>query len=140
MKTLNALVVAVLGGLATFGVQSVYFPPQAHAAAFVVPQGPDWRQQMIARDPGGSNVDHVTAHLTSKLDLSADQIARVRPLLEQKHERILALLLTAPQSMTRDQFLAARREIAERTHRQLEVLLTPDQLELMRNLHSSSKA
>jgi hypothetical protein len=140
MKTFNALVVAMLGGLATFGVQSVYFPPQAHAAAFVVPQDPDWRQQMIARDPGGSIVDHMTARLTSKLDLSADQIGRVRPLLEQQHERILALLLTAPQSLTRDQFLAARHGIAERTHRQVDALLTPDQLELMRNLHSSSKA
>jgi hypothetical protein len=140
MKPFNALVVAMLGGLATFGVQSVYFPPQAHAAAFVVPQGADWRQQMIARDPGGSNADHVTAHLTSKLDLSADQIARVRPLLEQKRERILALLLTAPQSMTRDQFLAARHEIAERTHRRVDALLTPDQLELMRTFHPPSKA
>ena len=139
MKPFNALVVAMLGGLATFGVQSVYFPPQAHAAAFVVPQGPNWRQQMIARDPGGSIVDHQAAHLTSKLDLSADQIGRVRPLLEQQHERILALLLTAPQSLTRDQFLAARRGIAERTHRQLDALLTPDQLELMRNLHPPSK-
>jgi len=120
-------------------VQSVYFPPQAHAAAFVVPQGPNWRQQMIARDPGGSIVDHVAARLTSKLDLSADQIGRIRPLLEQQHERILALLLTAPQSLTRDQFLAARRGIAERTHRQLDALLTPDQLELMRNLHPPSK-
>src|SRR5258705_11748974 len=108
MKTLNALVVAVLGGLAAFGVQSVYFPPQAHAAAFIVPQDPNWRQQMIARDPGGSIVDHMIARLTSKLDLSADQIGRVRPLLERQHERILALVLTAPQSLTRDQFLAPR--------------------------------
>jgi hypothetical protein len=140
MKTFNALVVAMLGGLATFGAQSVYFPPQAHAAAFVVPQDRNWRQQMIARDPGGSIVDHMTAHLTSELDLSADQIARVRPLLERQHERILALLLTAPQSLTRDQFLVARHGIAERTHRQVDASLTHNQLELRRNLHSSSKA
>jgi hypothetical protein len=134
MKPITALITAMLGGVATFVVQEAYFPPRAFAASFVVPNGPDWRRQMVERDSGSVMVDRTLARLTVKLDLTPDQANRIRPLLEQGHERIVALLLTAPQSLTRDQFMAERLQIKARTRAQLEVVLTPDQRELAEEL------
>jgi hypothetical protein len=134
MKPINALIVAVLGGLATFAVQNAYFPPQAHAAAFAVPSGQDWRRQMLEHDPGSAVVDKMLSRLTAKLDLSAEQADKIRPLLQQRHERILALLLTAPPSLTRDQFVATRRAVSARTRKQVDTLLTENQLELAKEL------
>lgn len=130
MKPITALITAMLGGVATFVVQEAYFPPHAFAASFVVPDGPDWRREMVARDPGSAGVDRTLARMTVKLDLTPDQANRIRPLLEQGHERVVALLLTAPPSLTRGQFMADRRQIKARTRAQLEVVLTPDQREL----------
>jgi Spy/CpxP family protein refolding chaperone len=130
MKPINALIVAITGGGAAFAVQSVYFPPQARAAAFVVPKGSDWRQQMLARDPGSSAVDQALSRLQNRLELTDDQQAQVRPLLQQRHERVLALLLTAPPSLTRDQFIAKRREISAEMHHRVSALLTAEQREL----------
>jgi hypothetical protein len=139
MKPITALITAMLGGVATFVVQEAYFPPQAFAASFVVPDGPDWRQQMVARDPGSAAVDRSLARLTTKLDLTPDQANRIRPLLQQRHERIVALLLTAPPSMTRDQFMADRHQITTRTRGQVELVLTPDQRELAEELAPPAK-
>ena len=132
MKPINALVVAIVGGLVTFAAQNTFFPPRAYASAFVIPRGPDWREQMLERDPGAAAVDHALSHLTAKLVLSPDQVTKFRPLLEQRHQRILTLLLTAPPSLTRDQFLIERHEISARTRQQLNALLGADQLELVK--------
>ena len=134
MKPITALFTAMLGGVATFVVQEAYFPPHAYAASFVVPNGPDWRQEMLTRDPGSAAVDGALARLTTKLDLTPDQANRIRPLLQERHERIVALLLTAPPSMTRDQFMADRHQITLRTRAELEAVLTPDQRELAAEL------
>jgi hypothetical protein len=140
MKPINALIVAILGGLATFAAQDAYFPPQAHAAAFVVPSGQDWRRQMLEHDPGSAVVDRMLSHLTAMLDLTGEQAEKIRPLLQQRHDRILALLLTAPPSLTRDQFVAIRRAVSARTHEQVDTLLTQDQLELAKELRNPMRA
>src|SRR3954463_15622362 len=118
MKAINALILSVVAGVTTFGAQHFVFPAKLHAATFTVPLTPDWRQQLVAHDPGGGIVNHMLAHLTDRLDLSADQAKRMRPLLEQQHERILTLLLTSPPTLTREQFMAERQAIIEQTHRQ----------------------
>jgi hypothetical protein len=140
MKTINALILAMIGGGAAFAVQDAYFPPQAHAAAFVVPKGSDWRQQMLADDPGSGAVDRTLSRLTDHLGLTADQTTKVRPLLQQRHERVLALLLTAPPSLTRDQFVAQRRQITAEMHQQIGALLTRDQRELATEMRSWGRA
>jgi hypothetical protein len=134
MKPTTAFVFSLLAGAATFAAQYNLFPPRLHAAPFLVPKSPNWRQQMIERDQGAVGIDHAIAHLTNKLNLSADQAREFRPLLEQQHERILALLLTAPQSLTRGQFVTKQREIVAQTRKQVHALLTPDQIELAREL------
>ena len=139
MKPITALITAMRGGVATFVVQEAYFPPHAFAASLAVPNGPDWRQQMVERDADSAAVDRALTRMTVKLDLTADQANRIRPLLEQGHERIVALLLTAPPTLTRDQFMADRSQIRARTREQLEVVLTPDQRELAEELAPPAK-
>jgi hypothetical protein len=140
MKPINALIVAMAGGLAAFAAQNAYFPPQAHAAAFAVPKGSDWRRQMLDDDPGSGAVDRTLSRLTDHLGLTADQATKVRPLLQRRHERVLALLLTAPPSLTREQFVAQRRQITAEMHQQIGALLTPDQRELATEMRSGGQA
>jgi hypothetical protein len=73
MKPIHALIVAFSGGLLTLAVQEAYFPQPAHAAAFVVPTGPDWRQQMLERDPGSAAVNRTLSGLTGELGLTTAQ-------------------------------------------------------------------
>jgi hypothetical protein len=140
MKALSAFLLSLAAGIATFGIQQYYFPARLHAAPFTVPKGADWRQEMIEQYPGGPKVDHVLARLTVKLDLSPEQAAKFRPILESQRERILSLLLTAPASMTRDQFVLREQEIWTSSHKQLDALLTPDQLAIVKELKPHSNA
>lgn len=135
MKPINALVLSLLAGIATFAAQHSLFPPKLHAASYVVPNGPGWRQQMLAQDRGEVGVDHTLSRLADRLDLSPEQTSKFRPILHQEHERILALLLTAPRTLSRDQFVAEQREIKASAHHQLDQLLTPEQLELVKERH-----
>jgi hypothetical protein len=135
MKPITALILSLVAGISTFAAEHYFFPAQLHAAPFVVPQTPDWRQQMIDHDPGGAVVDHVLAHLTDRLELTEAQTQKTRPLLERQHERILSLLLNGPTSLSRGQFMTQRKRIKVDTRRQLDALLTPEQLAIAKDLH-----
>jgi hypothetical protein len=134
MKPINALITAMLGGLATFAVQTAYFPLEAQAEPFHIPDGPNWRQQVLDRDPGSAEADRLLARLSSKLELTPDQAQKARPILEHRHQRILALLLTAPPTLTRAQFLAQSRKITAQSHEQLNALLDPQQVVLAQQM------
>ena len=130
MKTFNVLVLPVLAGLATFMAQSYFAPPQLHAAPFAVPATADWRQQMLASDPGGAIIDRKLAQLSDRLDLTSEQRAKLRPLLTAQHDQILALLVAGPANLTRGEFISQRQAIRDRTHQGLRAMLTPDQQQL----------
>lgn len=130
MKPINALLFSLVAAVSTFAAEHYLFPAQLHAAAFSVPRSSDWRQQMIDRDPGGAVVDRLLSKLTARLNLTDEQARKARPMLEEQHRRILAVLLTAPPSLTRDQFLRTRQAIRAETNRGLNALLTPDQREI----------
>lgn len=134
MKPINALVLSLFAGTATFAAQHYFFPPRLHAAPLVVPDGPNWRQQMIDHYPGGTKVDHILARFTDRLDLSADEANRVRPILQRHHDRVLALLIAGPRSMTRDQFLTKERQIWADTRAQMNAVLTPEQRAMIMQL------
>jgi len=134
MKLINTFAIAILAGVATFITQHEVFPARAHAASFVVPMGADWREQMLDRYPGGRKVDRVVARLSDRLDLSTQQTTEARAILEQHHERMLALLVASPSTMTRDQFVVQERALWVDTRRQLDAVLTPEQLALVREL------
>jgi hypothetical protein len=90
---------------------------------------------MLGRDPGETGIDRRLAMITSHLDLTTEQAPRVRAILDREHNRIEALLLTAPPSLGRDQFVAERGEIRSQTRQQIDRLLTHEQLELAQAMH-----
>jgi hypothetical protein len=122
----------------TFVVQNEVFPARLHAAPYIVPTGSNWREQMLDRYPGGPKVDHVVARMSDRLDLRTRQAAEARAILQRHHDEILALLLAAPKSMTRAQFVIEERQAWAQTRRLLDALLTTDQLELLEELPQPS--
>jgi hypothetical protein len=105
----------------------------------VAAQAGDWRQQMIARGAGSVSVDQALANLTRNLSLTPVQVAKIRPILQQHHDRILAILKTAPASMTHDDFMLQVHRISAETHDQVNALLTPKQLQLVRQLGTPAR-
>jgi 23S rRNA A2030 N6-methylase RlmJ len=138
MKPINALLLATLAGFATFVAQYNLFPARLHAASYVVPIGVDWRQQMLDRYPGGSKVDHVVGRLSDRLALNDLQASEAHTILQRHHEHILALLVSGPRSMTRDQFVTAEKQAWADTRKQLDALLTPEQRQLMQDMPRTS--
>jgi Spy/CpxP family protein refolding chaperone len=100
---------------------------------------PDWRQHMIARGSSTVSVDQALANLTKNLGLTPDQVAKIRPILQAHHDRILAILKSAPQSMTHDEFTAQVHAISAQTHDEVNALLTPSQLELVKTLGTPAR-
>jgi Spy/CpxP family protein refolding chaperone len=129
MRWRSTLALALLPALAT----------AAGAQAPGTAMGPEWRQQMIARGTGTLSVDQALANLTRNLNLTADQVAKIRPILVAHHDRILAILKSAPASLTHDEFMAQVRAISAETHGQINALLTPKQLELVKALGTPAR-
>jgi len=134
MKPISALILATLGGAVTFAAQNELFPPRLHAAPFAIPNTPDWRRQAIDSYPGGTKIDHIVARLTDRLDLSAVQARQFRALLNRQREQSLALLVTGPQDLTRDEFISRRHRMWVTTRKQLDSLLSTDQLAIFSEL------
>jgi Spy/CpxP family protein refolding chaperone len=101
--------------------------------------GPEWRQQMIARGASTLSVDEALANLTRNLDLTADQAAKIRPILQGHHDRILAILRSAPASLTRDEFTAQVHALSADTHNQINALLTPKQRDQVKALGTPAR-
>jgi Spy/CpxP family protein refolding chaperone len=129
MRWRSTLALALLPALAT----------AAGAQAPGTAMGPDWRRQMIARGTGTLSVDQALANLTRNLDLTPDQVAKIRPILLAHHDRILAILESAPASLTHDQFMAQVHAISAETHGQINALLTPRHLELVKALGTPAR-
>jgi hypothetical protein len=129
MRWRSTLALALLPALAT----------AAGAQAPGTAMGPDWRRQMIARGTGTLSVDQALANLTRNLDLTPDQVAKIRPILLAHHDRILAILESAPASLTHDEFMAQVHAISAETHGQINALLTPRQLELVKALGTPAR-
>jgi hypothetical protein len=134
MKPISALILAMLGGVATFVAQNELFPPRLHAAPFAVPNTPDWRRQAIESYPGGDKIDHLVARLSDRLQLNAAQATRFRALLEHQREQTLVLLVAGPPNLTRQEFIARRQQMWVTTRRQIGALLSPDQAQILSEL------
>ena len=143
MKLPSALIAAVLAGAATFVAQQETLasprPPQpAPLAGQGGLDGPDWRQQMIARGSAVS-VDQAIANLTTNLDLTPDQVAKIKPIFEARRDRIRAILEAAPVTLTREDFMAQAHQISAETHAQVNALLTDRQRELVKQLRTPAR-
>ena len=101
--------------------------------------GPAVAQNNGAQQPSASqqlqhihtpqSIDQELARLTKDLELTREQQQQVRPLLEEHHDRIQALLDKNP-AASRQQLGPQVHAISDETHRKIHALLTDHQKEL----------
>ena len=136
MKLIHAFVVAIAAGAATFELQHAGMEAVAYAAG--LPDAPAWRQAMLARGPAVS-VDEALASLTRNLELTPDQAAKIRPILQAHHDRIRNILEIAPAVLTHEEFKAQVHAISAETHDQVNALLTDRQRALVKQLGTPAR-
>jgi hypothetical protein len=91
-------------------------------------QQPSARQQLQhVHTP--QSIDQKLAQLTKDLELTPEQQQRVRPLLEEHHDRIQALLDKNPKASRQELGLQIH-AISDETHHKIHALLTDHQKEL----------
>ena len=71
--------------------------------------------------------------ISKKLNLSADQTAKLTPILTDRAQKFQALM--QDQSLTPDQRHAQMKAIHENTEQQLATVLSPDQLQQLKSMH-----
>ncbi|MCU1263151.1 MAG: hypothetical protein JWO80_6036 [Bryobacterales bacterium] len=89
------------------------------------------REQNQARKGihGPRSIDQELDHLTKDLELTPNQRKQIRPLLEEHHDRIQALLDKNP-GVPREDLGPQIHAISDETHHQIEALLTEHQKQL----------
>jgi hypothetical protein len=92
------------------------------------PQPPSARQE-IQHIHSPQSIDEELARLIRDLELTPDQVKLVRPLLEEHHDRIQALLDKNP-AASRQDLGPQIHAISDETHRKIHALLTDRQKEL----------
>jgi Spy/CpxP family protein refolding chaperone len=70
--------------------------------------------------------------ISKKLNLSADQTAKLTPILADRQQKTQALF--QDQSLTQDQRRAQMKAIRENTQQQLSSVLTPDQMQQLKSM------
>ena len=91
-------------------------------------QQPSARQQ-LQHIHTPQSIDQELARLMKDLELTPEQQKQVRPLLEEHHDRIQALLDKNPKASRQELGLQIH-AISDETHRQIHALLTDHQKEL----------
>src|SRR6202166_4552564 len=91
-------------------------------------QQPSARQQ-LQRIHTPQSIDQELAHLTKDLELTPEQQQQVRPLLEEHHDRIQALLDKNPSS-SRHELGPQIHAISDQTHREIHALLNDHKQQL----------
>jgi periplasmic protein CpxP/Spy len=79
------------------------------------------------------SIDQELAHLTKDLELTSQQQQQVRPLLEEHHDKIQALLDKNP-TASRQQLGPQIHAISDETHGKIHALLTDHQKELEKTM------
>jgi protein CpxP len=80
------------------------------------------------------SIEQKLAQLTKDLELTPEQQEKVRPLLEEHHDKIQALLDKNP-TKSRQNFAAQIHAISDDTHRKIHALLTDHQKKLEKAMH-----
>lgn len=113
MKSFSKTALPLLAALSlTFGVAS------AQTA-----QGPGPRQQHSPQEMAA----HQTQHLSKKLNLSADQSAKVQQIMQQRAQDVQAMRSNATASADRQQMRQQLQANRAKYDEQLKAVLTPDQ-------------
>jgi Spy/CpxP family protein refolding chaperone len=111
-----------------FGVMLVLGIASAAIAQDDGAQQPSARQQLQPIHTPQS-IDQELAHLTKDLELTSEQQQQVRPLLEEHHDKIQALLDKNP-AASRQELGPQIHAISDETHGKIHALLTDHQKEL----------
>ncbi len=90
-------------------------------------------RQQLQKIHTPQSIDQELARLTKDLELTAEQQQQVRPLLEQHHDRIQALLDKNPIA-SREELGPQIHAISDETHREIHALLTDHQKQLEKTL------
>jgi periplasmic protein CpxP/Spy len=90
------------------------------------PQGANQARPAIH---GPRSIDQELDHLTKDLELTPDQRKQVRPLLDEHHDKIQALLDNNPK-LSRQHLGPQIHAISDETHHKIEALLTEHQKQL----------
>jgi hypothetical protein len=91
-------------------------------------QQPSARQQ-LQHIHTPQSIDQELARLTKDLELTTEQQKQVRPILDEHHDRIQALLDKNP-TASRQELAPQIHAISDETHRKIHALLTDHQREL----------
>jgi hypothetical protein len=116
----------------TYGVVLTFAMASLTLAQDNLVQQPSARQQLQHIHTPRS-IDQELARLTEVLELTPEQQRQVRPLLEQHHDRIQALLDKSP-TASRQQLGPQIHAISDATHREIHVLLSAHQQQLEKAL------
>jgi hypothetical protein len=100
-------------------------------------QQPSARQQ-LQHIHTPQSLDEQLARLTKDLELTPEQQRQVRPLLEQHHDRIQAVLDKNP-TASRQQLGPQIHAISDETHREIHVLLNAHQQQLEKALQQRER-
>jgi Spy/CpxP family protein refolding chaperone len=101
-------------------------------------QQPSARQQ-LQRIHLPQSIDQELARLTKALELTPEQQQQVRPLLQEHHDKIQAILDKNP-SASRQQLGPQIHAVSDETHRQIHALLSDHQRELEKTMsHDHSR-
>ena len=82
---------------------------------------------------GPRSMDQELDHLTQDLELTPNQRKQVRPLLQEHHDKIQALLDDNPK-LSRQDLSPRIHAISDETHHQIEALLTEHQKQLAKDM------
>jgi protein CpxP len=123
---LNSALALTLAATAAFAQQSTQQPSQ--------PSGDSASQQPAGHHGRHGKMDpHKAAeHLGKRLNLSADQTAKLEPIFADQQQKMTALRSNT--SLTEDQRREQARAIFKDTHTQLSSVLTPDQMEQLKSM------
>jgi hypothetical protein len=100
-------------------------------------QQPSARQQ-LQQIHTPQSIDQELARLTNDLELTPEQQKQIRPLLDEHHDKIQALLDKNP-TASRQELGPQIHAISDETHRKIHALLTDHQKELEKAMHSSGE-
>jgi hypothetical protein len=103
-----------------------------------VAQDNDAQQPSVRQHPqrahAPESIDEKLAQLTKDLELTPEQQKQVRPLLQEHHDRIQAVLDKNPKA-SRQELAPQIHAISDDTHHQIHALLTDHQKELEKTMH-----
>jgi protein CpxP len=116
----------------TYGVMLVLGMAGAAVAQDNGAQQPSARQQ-LQHTHTPQSIDQELARLTKDLQLTPEQQQQVRPVLEEHHDRIQALLDKNP-TASRQELGPQIHAISDETHRKIHVMLTDHQKELEKGM------